>query len=119
VPGLSRPARHFDTTATCSIPRADNGVFDPVTPPSLRGAKYLGPYGHDGRFAAFARFRAQRLVNEFAGAEPSGEVLDALVTYIQDIAFLPNPQLAPGGRLSAQASDARAAARRCQHALPS
>jgi len=81
-------------------------VFDPVTRRAWRGAKYLGPYGHDGRFAALRDFVRNVVVNEFAGAEPSGEVLDALVTYIQDIAFLPNPQLAPGGRLSAQASDA-------------
>jgi hypothetical protein len=45
-------------------------------------------------------------VNEFAGPEPSPQVLDALVTYIHEISFLPNPKLGPGGRLSDQASDA-------------
>ena len=35
----------FDTTGALFNPKADNGVFDPVTVPSLRGAKYLAPYG--------------------------------------------------------------------------
>ena len=74
--------------------------------PSLRGAKYLAPYTHDGRFATLREFIRNAIVNEFAGAEPSDQVLDALVTYIQEIAFLPNPKLAAGGRLSGQASDA-------------
>jgi cytochrome c peroxidase len=33
-------------------------------------------------------------------------VLDALVSYVQEIAFLPNPKLGPGGRLSGEASEA-------------
>jgi cytochrome c peroxidase len=106
VPGLSSRPGTFDTTGHLFNAKADNGVFDPVTVPSLRGAKYLGPYGHDGRFAALRDFVRNVIVNEFAGAEPSGEILDALVTYIQDIAFLPNPQLGPGGRLTKEASDA-------------
>jgi hypothetical protein len=44
------------------------------------------------------------IVDEFSGPEPSPAVLDAMVAYIQDIDFLPNPSLAPGGKLSAQAS---------------
>jgi hypothetical protein len=51
-------------------------------------------------------FTRNAIVNEFAGAEPSAQVLDALVTYIQEISFLPNPKLSPGGRLSDKASDA-------------
>ncbi|NLS75592.1 hypothetical protein E3H11_44115, partial [Bradyrhizobium brasilense] len=35
---------------------------------------------------------------------PRDEVLDGLVAYINDIDFLPNPKIAPGGRLAAQAS---------------
>jgi len=46
------------------------------------------------------------IVNEFAGPEPSPQVLDALVTYVREISFLPNPKLAPGGHLSQQASNA-------------
>ena len=109
VPGLSRRPGTFDTTGALFNPKADNGVFDPVTPPSLRGAKYLAPYGHDGRFASLRDFVRNVIVNEFAGAEPSSEILDALVAYVQDISFLPNTKLGPGGRLTGAAS---AAARR-------
>ena len=109
VPGLSSRPGNFDTTGALFNPKADNGVFDPVTPPSLRGAKNLGPYGHDGRMASLRDFVRNVIVNEFAGPEPSPQVLDALVTYVNEIAFLPNPKLSAGGRLSAHAS---AAARR-------
>ena len=106
VPGLSKRPGTFDTTGALFNPKADNGVFDPVTVPSLRGAKNLGPYGHDGRFASLRDFVRNVVVNEFAGAEPSGQTLDALVTYINEIAFLPNAKAAPDGRLTAKASDA-------------
>jgi cytochrome c peroxidase len=106
VPGMSSRAGTFDTTGPLFNPKADNGVFDPVTPPSLRGAKYLAPYGHDGRFASLRDFARNVIVNEFAGAEPSPQVLDALVTYIQEISFLPNAQLTAEGQLTDKASKA-------------
>jgi di-heme cytochrome c peroxidase len=71
-----------------------------VTIPSLRGARYLGPYGHDGRSASLRDFVRNVVVNEFAGAEPSAQVLDAIVAYIEDIDFLPNPNLDKLGRLA-------------------
>jgi cytochrome c peroxidase len=106
VPGLSKKPGTFDTSGALFNAKADNSVFDPVTPPSLRGAKYLAPYGHDGRIASLREFIRNVIVNEFAGAEPSGQVLDALVTYVNEISFLPNPKLGPGGRLTKEASDA-------------
>jgi cytochrome c peroxidase len=106
IPGLSRRAGTFDVSGPFFNPKADNGVSDPVTPPSLRGAKYLAPYAHDGRFATLREFIRNAIVNEFAGPEPSVQVVDALEVYIKDIAFLPNPKLAAGGRLSEQASEA-------------
>jgi hypothetical protein len=39
------------------------------------------------------------IVNEFAGAEPPTEILDALVMYVEDIDFVPNKRLGAGGRL--------------------
>ena len=108
-PGLSTRPGNFDATGGLFNPKADNGVLDPVTPPSLRGARFLAPYGHDGRFASLRDFVHNVIVGEFAGAEPSPAILDALVAYIQDIDFLPNPRLAQGGLL---ADGASAAARR-------
>jgi len=106
IPGLSSRPGNFDTTGALFNAKADNGLFDPVTPPSLRGAKFLAPYGHDGRFASLRDFIRNVVVNEFAGPEPSGEVLDALVAYVQDIAFLPNPKLNSDGKLTDAASEA-------------
>lgn len=106
VPGLSARSGTFDTTGHLFNAKADNGVFDPVRIPSLRGVKYLAPYTHDGRFPTLREFTRNAIVNEFAGAEPSAQVLDALVNYIQEIAFLPNPKLTAGGRLTDKASDA-------------
>jgi cytochrome c peroxidase len=106
VPGLSIRPGTFDTSGALFNPKADNGVDDAVTPPSLRGAKYLVPYGHDGRIASLRDFVRNVIVNEFAGPEPTPQILDALEAYIRDISFLPNPNLAAGGRLSQQASDA-------------
>ena len=104
---LCRPGRARSTRrAACSTRKADNHVLDPVTIPSLRGARYLAPYGHDGRMASLRDFVRNVIVNEFAGPEPSPAVLDAMVVYIQDIDFLPNPRVGPGGRLTALASDA-------------
>jgi len=106
VPGLSRRPGTFDTSGALFNPLADNGVFDAVTPPSLRGAKYLAPYGHDGRFASLRDFVRNVIVGEFAGAEPSGQVLDALVAYVQDISFLPNAKLGADGKLTDKTSAA-------------
>ncbi len=106
VPGMSSRPGNFDTTGPFFNPKADNGTLDPVTIPSLRGARYLAPYGHDGRMSSLHDFIRNVIVNEFAGPEPTSEILDAIVVYIQDIDFLPNPRLAPDGRLTAKASAA-------------
>ncbi len=95
----------FDTTGPLFNPKADNLIFDPVRIPSLRGARFLSPYGHDGRIASLRDFVHNVIVNEFAGPEPSPAILDAIVVYIQDIDFLANPNLGPGGRLTALAMD--------------
>src|SRR6266436_7829887 len=106
IPGMSTRPGNFDTTSLSFNPKAFNSLLDPVRIPSLRGARYLAPYGHDGRFASL-RFVRNVIVNEFAGPEPAPAILDALVAYIQDIDFLPNPRLGPGGLLAASyASDA-------------
>ncbi len=105
MPKMSTRPGTFDTTGPLFNPEADNFVLDPVTIPSLRGARYLAPYGHDGRFASLRDFVHNVIVNEFSGPEPSPAILDALVAYIQDIDFLPNAALGPGGRLIGKVSD--------------
>jgi cytochrome c peroxidase len=105
MPKMSTRPGNFDTTGPLFNPKADNFALDPVTIPSLRGARYLAPYGHDGRMSSLRDFVHNVIVNEFAGPEPSPVILDALVAYIQDIDFLPNPNLGPAGRLIGKVSD--------------
>jgi len=105
MPGMSTRPGNFDTTGALFNPKADNGALDPVRIPSLRGARYLSPYGADGRMASLRDFVHNVIVNEFAGAEPSPAILDAIVAYIQDIDFLPNQSLGPGGRLVGKISE--------------
>ena len=106
VPGASSRPGTFDTTGLMFNPKAFNSILDPVRIPSLRGARFLAPYGHDGRITSLRDFVYNVIVNEFQGPRPSDAVLDGLVAYINDIDFLPNPRIAPGGMLAAQASAA-------------
>jgi len=106
IPGLSATPGTFDTTGGIFNPHADNGVLDPLTTPSLRGAHALAPYGHDGRTLSLRDFVRNVITNEFAGPEPSQRVLDSLVLYIEDIDFLPNRRLTANGKLSSPTSDA-------------
>ncbi len=106
IPGMSTRPGNFDTSGPLFNPKADNLTLDAVRIPSLRGARYLAPYGSDGRTASLRDFIRNVIVVEFAGPEPSPAILDGLVAYIQDIDFLPNPSLGPGGKLTAEANDA-------------
>jgi cytochrome c peroxidase len=106
IPGLSTRPGTFDTSGALFNPKADNHVFDPVRIPSLRGARYLAPYGHDGRMASLRDFVRNVIVGEFAGPEPSPALLDAIVAYLQEIDFLPNLKLGARGRLNDTASEA-------------
>jgi hypothetical protein len=105
VPGLSTLPGTFDTTSALFNPHADDGVLDPLTIPSLRGAHLLAPYGHDGRTLSLRDFVRSVITNEFAGPEPSQKLLDALVLYIEDIDFLPNRRLTANGQLAPPFSD--------------
>lgn len=106
MPKMSSRPGTFDTTGPLFNPKANNLSFDPVRIPSLRGARYLAPYGADGRFASLRDFVHNVITNEFAGPEPSPATLDAIVAYLHDIDFLPNPSLGPAGRLAGKITDA-------------
>jgi cytochrome c peroxidase len=49
-------------------PPADDHVFNPVRIPTLRGIRYLAPYGRDGRIASLREFTRNVIVAEFGGA---------------------------------------------------
>jgi cytochrome c peroxidase len=77
--------------------------------PSLRGLRFTGPYGRDGRFASLRVFTRIVIVCEFAGPEPTTFMLDSLVAYLLEFDFLPNAKIDGRGMLTDKAS---AAARR-------
>jgi hypothetical protein len=105
IPGLSTHSGTFDTTGHLFNPKSDNGVLDPLSIPSLRGAHLLAPYGHDGRMVSLHDFVHNVIVNEFAGAEPSPEVLEAIVAYIEDVDFVPNRRLGSLGKITGPMSE--------------
>jgi cytochrome c peroxidase len=105
IPGLSARPGTFSTANGMFSPHS-GGRSEPVTPPSLRGAVHLAPYAHDGRFATLRDFIHNAVVNEFDGAEPSAQVVDAIEAYIKDISFLPNDKLGSDGGLTSKNSDA-------------
>jgi len=105
IPGLSNVAGGIDVTNNFFAPHADNGHFDPLDTPDLRGVRFTGPYGRNGRFASLREFTRNVIVNEFDGPEPDPIVLDGLVAYMNEFDFLPNPQLKPNGMLSEVASE--------------
>ncbi len=106
IPGLSIRPGGFDTSSALFNQKAENSVLDPVRVPSLRGARFLSPYGNDGQKESLRDFVRTVIVDEFSGPDPAPAVLDAIVAYIEDIDFLPNPRITIGGKLAAGASEA-------------
>ena len=74
--------------------------------PSLRGLRFTGPYGRDGRFGSLRDFTRNVIASEFAGPESTPFVPDALVAYLLEFDFLPNSKLDGQGRLTGKASPA-------------
>ncbi len=109
IPGLSSRSGGIDVDNAFFAPHANDGVFDPLDVPDLRGIRFTAPYGRDGRFASLREFTRNVIVNEFNGAEPEPVMLDGLIAYMLQFDFLPNPELADDGSLIAGTS---AAARR-------
>ena len=106
IPGLSRRPGGLDVSNSFFAPHASNGHFDHVDIPDLRGIRFTGPYGRNGRFASLREFTRNVIVNEFNGPEPDPLLLDGLIAYMFEFDFLPNPALEPDGTLNGAASEA-------------
>ncbi len=109
VPGLSSRRGGMDVSNGFLAPHANNGHFDPVDTPDLRGIRYTAPYGRNGRFASLREFTRNGIMHEFNGPEPDPLILDGLIAYMNEFDLLPNPSLAGDGTLTQRTS---AAARR-------
>ena len=100
IPGHSARPGGIDPTGPLFNPAADDGVANHVDIPSLRGIRFLGPYGRDGRIGSLREFARHVIVNEFGGTEPAPRILDALVAYMNEFEFITNPRLTAQGRLA-------------------
>jgi cytochrome c peroxidase len=106
IGGISPHPGAVDVDGSFFNARFNDHRSDALDIPSLRGLRFTGPYGRDGRFASLRDFTRNVIVNEFAGQEPSPLVLDALVAYMLEFDFLPAPNLERDGRLNATAPEA-------------
>lgn len=103
LPEISNKRGNADLSTAYFRIDADNGITDAVNIPTLRGVRYTGPYGHDGRTSSLSEFINQVIVSEFDGKPLPSTRLRALVSYVQELDFLPNRNLDSRGRLSIQA----------------
>lgn len=106
IAGISPHRGSVDVDSSFFNARFNDHRSDALNIPSLRGLRFTGPYGRDGRFASLRDFTRNVIVNDFAGQEPTPFVLDALVAYMLEFDFLPATNLERDGRLKATASDA-------------
>ncbi|HEU0222200.1 MAG TPA: cytochrome c peroxidase, partial [Paracoccaceae bacterium] len=106
IPGISHQAGAADVDGSFFNPLFNDRRADSLDIPSLRGLRFTGPYGRDGRFASLRDFTRNVIVNEFGGAEPTPFMLDALLAYMLEFDFLPNARIDGQGRLTAAVSDA-------------
>ncbi|MEO3417375.1 cytochrome c peroxidase [Roseovarius sp. CAU 1744] len=106
IPGASHQPGAIDVDGAFFNPIFNDRRDDPLDVPSLRGLRFTGPYGRDGRFASLRDFTRNVIVNEFGGAEPTPFMLDALVAYMQEFDFLPNSMLTAQGELTDLAPEA-------------
>ena len=106
IPGISHQSGAIDVDGEFFNARFNDLSDDGLDIPSLRGLRFTGPYGRDGRFASLREFTRNVIINEFAGPEPTPFMLDALVAYMFEFDFLPNAKVTGDGRLTDKASDA-------------
>lgn len=106
IPGISTHAGGLDVDSAFFNPMFNDRKADHVDTPSLRGIRFTGPYGRDGREASLRRFTRNVIVTEFAGAEPTPFMLDSLIAYMREFDFLPNPKITRYGDLTDMASEA-------------
>jgi len=102
---LSDRPGNIDLSTAFFRAEAENGVADALNIPSLRGCRYTGPYGHDGRLASLSEFVQGVVHQEFDGEPLSPDSLSALVRYLHDLDFVPNQNLDAHNELGVSASD--------------
>ena len=108
IPGISSRKGGVDISSSFFAPHANNGLFDPVDIPDLRGIRFTAPYTRNGRIPTLREFTRNAIVNEFNGPEPDPMIVDAIVAYMNEFEFLPNPKLNKDGTLNRERASAAA-----------
>jgi cytochrome c peroxidase len=103
---VSDRAGNVDLSTSFFAKAADDGVKNAISIPSLRGCRFTGPYGLDGRTASLPDFVQSVVTSEFAGTPLGPRELAALIRYVQELDFLPNQNLDGRGNLTTHASQA-------------
>lgn len=116
LPDLSNGPGTIDLSTPRFTHSADNGVFDAIRIPSLRGVRFTSPYGHDGRVATIPEFIQNVVVTEFGGKPLTPSYLLALTQYVIQFDFLPNTRLDANARLLPSTSAATQDGERLFHA---
>lgn len=106
IPGLSSSPGGMDVSNNFFAPHANNGHFDALDIPDLRGIRFTAPYGRNGRFDSLREFVRNVIVNEFNGPEPDPVLMDGIIAYMLEFDFLSNPKLRPNGTLRENTSPA-------------
>lgn len=106
IPGVSHQRGAADVDGGFFNPIFNDQRSDSLDIPSLRGIRFTGPYGRDGRFGSLRDFTRNVIVNEFAGKEPTPFMLDALVAYMLEFDWQPNSLLNKDGTLNENAPEA-------------
>lgn len=103
--GLSDKPGNLDVTNR-AISLIEDGIYNPLNIPSVRGSKHTEPFGRDGRFDTVEDFTLFAIANEFAGGTPSDLVIESLVAFQENLPFPDNPLLDQSGRLTDAAPEA-------------
>jgi len=102
--GLSDKPGNLDVTNR-AISLLEDGVFNPLNVPSVRGSKHTAPFGRDGRFDSVEDFTLFAIANEFAGGTPSDLVIESLVVFQENLPFPDNPLVDESGQLTEAAPE--------------
>ena len=104
IPGVSHQRGAADVDGGFFNPIFNDQRSDSLDIPTLRGIRFTGPYGRDGRFGSLRDFTRNVIVSEFAGEEPTPFMLDALIAYMLEFDWQPNSLLNKDGTLNQNAS---------------
>ena len=104
IPVLSDQPGNIDVSHHLWNSLDDDSLDNPINIPSLRGIRWTAPYGRDGRTQSLLEFSRNVIVGEFGGRALHPLLLDALVAYQREFAFLPNNIFDSTGKLTTSAS---------------